>query len=60
MPDATTDGTHGKSTTKVIEDDPWAMFGVTVNLCEESKNTKKKHTKDPGCDLRVPWGNNKR
>ena len=41
MPDATTDGTHGKSTTKVIEDDPWAMFGVTVNLCEESKNTKK-------------------
>ena len=42
MPDATTDSTHGKSTTKVIEDHPWAMFGVTVNLCEEGKNTKKK------------------
>jgi hypothetical protein len=38
MPDATTDGTHSKSTTKVIEDHPWAMFGVTVNLCEEGKN----------------------
>jgi len=63
MPDATTDGTHGKSTTKVIEDHPWAMFGVCNEFMGGRREYKKMRTKDPGCDLRVPWGkgnNNKR
>ena len=38
-------------------------LGFAINLWEEGANTKKMRTKDPGCDLRVPWGkgsNNKR
>jgi hypothetical protein len=43
MPDATTDGTHGKSTPKVIEDHPWAARGSAVNLRKESSKRKKAH-----------------
>jgi hypothetical protein len=41
MPDATTDGTHGKSTPKVIEDHPWAERGSSVNLRKERSKCKK-------------------
>jgi len=56
MPNATTDGTHGKSTTKVIEDYPRAVHVVTVKACyEKKKRNTRVRTRDPWYDLHVPW-----
>ena len=54
MPNATTDGTHGKSTAKVIEDYPRAIHVVMVRVCHKNRSTRVR-TRDPWYDLRVPW-----